>query len=50
MLHPLIQDLVYNNLRGLEGLTQKKKMKQSYKIMTNRAHEEHQLKASTETV
>lgn len=24
MLHPLIQDLVYNNLRGLEGLTQKK--------------------------
>lgn len=24
MLQPLIQDLVYNNLRGLEGLTQKK--------------------------
>lgn len=24
MLHPLIQDLVYNNLRGLEGLTQEK--------------------------
>lgn len=24
MLQPLIQDLVYNNLRGFEGLTQKK--------------------------